>query len=97
MRRFIAANLELLRDPRNAVGSWFNEADGQTYLDVSSAVADREQAIQLAGRYNQIAIFDLHRAEAIETGGTGEPVFDLPPVSERLPPLSRTRRRRGRR
>jgi hypothetical protein len=82
---FVAQNQDLLRDPRNAIGTWYNGDDDVTYLDVSTTLPDREQAISLGRQYNQIAIYDLLRDEEIETGGTGEPLADAPPEMLRLP------------
>jgi hypothetical protein len=93
---FVTANLDLLRDPRNCIGTWYNEADNITYLDISAVLPDREDAIALSRRYNQIAAFDLARLQVIETGGTGAPIVDLPPLTERLPKLRQTRRSRPR-
>jgi hypothetical protein len=85
LQAFLALNQDLLRDPRNAVGTWYNEEENTTYLDVSATLPDREQAILLAQQYNQIAIYDLLQKEEIETGGTGEPLLDAPPELQRLP------------
>jgi hypothetical protein len=87
LHRFILDNLDLLRDPRVSVGTWFNADNGLTYLDVSATVPERAQAIQLARQYNQIAIFDLFSFEEIETGGTGTKMDNLPPADRRLPAL----------
>lgn len=97
LERFLLDNLDLLQDPRNNAGTWFNEADGNTYLDVSSTLPSRQQAIQLARRYNQIGVFDLRTSEVIETGGTGELIPNLPPPAQRLPELRMMTRRRRRR
>ena len=86
LRSFIAANHHLLADPRNAVGTWFNEEDGNTYLDISTLSAHRDSAVELGERYNQIAIFDLATAQVIALAGTGVPPLDLPPIEQRLPP-----------
>jgi hypothetical protein len=91
---FVDANMDLLRDPRNSVGTWFNEMNGLTYLDVSATLPSMEEAITLGRRYNQVAIFDLQRLEEMEIGGTGEEVPDLPPITQRLPALPGQRRRR---
>jgi hypothetical protein len=84
VRAFILGNLDLLNDPRNSVGTWLNRANGLTYLDVSATLPDREQAVELGERYNQIAIFDLERLEEVAIGGTGEEIPNLPPPAERL-------------
>jgi hypothetical protein len=85
LRSFLAQNQDLLRDPRIAIGTWYNEDDDTTYLDVTAMLSEREQAISLGQQYNQIAIYDLLRDEEINTGGTGEPLLDVPPEMHRLP------------
>jgi hypothetical protein len=87
VRRFILDNDDLLGDPRNNVGTWYNESDDTTYLDISTALPDRDEAVAIGRQYNQIAIFDLSALQALDIGGTGEPVTDLPAVAERVPPL----------
>jgi hypothetical protein len=86
IRQFIADHLTLLADPRNNVGTWFNDEDGYTYLDVSTALPDRAQAIALGHQYNQMGVFDLSQMTMIELGGSGEPPASLPPIDQRLPP-----------
>jgi hypothetical protein len=85
LQAFIVQGQGLLNDPRIAVGIWYNEEDDLTCLDVTAILPNRDQAIELARRYNQIAIYDLLRGEEILTGGTGDPVPDAPPEMERLP------------
>lgn len=92
LQMFIAGNLDLLSDPRAAVGTWFNDVDGNTYIDVSAVLQDKEQAIELGERYNQIAIWDLKNALSIATCDTtevnhncGQPIDNLPSPLERLP------------
>lgn len=93
LRGFIQANADLLGDPRNSIGTWYNALADETYLDISTAFPHLQEAFTIAIRYNQIAIFDLHRQQEIETGGTGEPVDDLPSGTERLPAPARVHRR----
>lgn len=87
MTAFLADNDDLLGDPRNNVGLWYAPSRDTTFVDVSAALPDRDDAIVLGERYNQIAVFDLARFEEIETGGTGLPPSDAPPAPDRLPPL----------
>jgi hypothetical protein len=91
VRRFVLDNQDILVDPRNTMGTWFNEEDGDTYLDVSTVIQSRREARALGRRYNQIAIFDLLTRNAIETGASGGLPTDIPPVSDRLPPLRQPR------
>lgn len=86
---FVIQNQDLLADPRTAIGTWYNEEDDTTYLDVTAVLPDREQAVALGRQYNQIAIYDLLRGEEIATGGTGEPLPEAPPQPYRLPDLRR--------
>jgi hypothetical protein len=89
LQRFIQRNRDLLDDPRCAIGTWYNEDDGLTYLDITATLRDRREALDLALRYNQIAIFDLNHLEVPDTEGTGEPPQDVPPARERLPSITR--------
>lgn len=89
LRRFLRDNDDLLQDPRNCIGTWYVRETQQTVLDVSAVFSDPAAAEELGRQYNQIAIFDLHAAEEIDTGGTGEELASWPPEAERLPPLKR--------
>lgn len=87
--KYIRANDDLLSDPRNALGTWFNNEDGNTYLDISVLVPRMQDALQLARKHGQIAIFDLRTGTNIPLG---HPLFDvaqqynaevgLPPIQE---------------
>jgi hypothetical protein len=98
VRRFVLDNRELLAYPRNNVGTLYTEDDGLSFLDVSTALPGRGEAVRLGERYNQIAVYDLARGETIEIGGTGAPPPHIPPIAERLPRFrgstQRSRRRR---
>jgi hypothetical protein len=87
LAQFAAQHLALLADPRNNLGTWYNADEGRTHVDVSTALADRELALEFGRRYNQAGIFDLMRLEFIEVGGSGEPPPNLPPLHQRLPAL----------
>jgi hypothetical protein len=69
LQAFLAQNQDLLRDPRITIGTWYNEEDDTTYLDVTATLPDKEQAIALGRQCNQIAIYDLLHGEEIDTGG----------------------------
>jgi hypothetical protein len=89
LRAFIEANRSLLSDPRLCIGTWYQEDENITFIDVVAVLPDREAALALGRHYNQIAVYDLAADEEIETGGTGEWIFaDLPP-EQRLPKLER--------
>lgn len=93
----IASSQQLLSDPRNSVGLWYDEEDGNTYLEVTATLphqdeTDRQEAIELGQRYNQIGMYDLQAREYLPLGGTGVLPKDAPPVQERLPRLERGRK-----
>jgi len=73
LNAYIRAKREVLQSTkyRNAIGTWFNEKDGYTYLDISRIVPT-ETAMALAKEFNQIAYFDLELMEDVKTGGTGK-------------------------
>ncbi len=89
VRAYIEANEDLLRDPRCCVGTWYDPEAGETYLDVAVVLPNKREVILLAKRYNQIGMFDLFRMEYLPIGGSGKPMPDLPPETERLPALRR--------
>ncbi|MCL5265488.1 MAG: hypothetical protein M1343_09920 [Chloroflexi bacterium] len=87
LRAFIEENLDLLRDPRNSVGTWFDTDEDLTYLDVSATLSDKQLTIRLGKKYDQIGIYDLESDTVIDTGGTGEPPPQMASPEKRLPPL----------
>jgi len=80
-------NKKLLKDPRVCVGSWFNSSDGKSYLDINVVLADKDEAIALGRKYNQISIFNLATFQETATGGNGKPIEGLPKPIKRLPKL----------
>lgn len=90
---FALQNSDLLRDPRNCIGTWYDEDYDVTYLDVTAVVTEKPEALMLGARYNQVGIYDLAGAVEIPTGGTGNVPEDAPTDTERLPPLTRRRRK----
>jgi SPP1 gp7 family putative phage head morphogenesis protein len=85
---YIRRYLNLLLDPRNNVGTWYNEADGFTYLDISITLPDRALAEKVGREFNQIAIFDLKNFDEINVGGMGD---GLPEEMKAIPAPERLR------
>ena len=85
LTEFIERNYDLFKDPRVCLGTWYNEADGNTYIDINVVMADKEKAVALGKKYNQISIFNLETFEETPTGGDGTPIENLPEPKERLP------------
>jgi hypothetical protein len=63
---FVQKNQDLLQDPKNSIGTWFNHGDGKTYLDVSATTPDLNEAIALGKQHKQLAIFDLAKLQEID-------------------------------
>jgi len=87
LEQFVADNRDLLADPRNTVGTYYDEETGNTAVNVSSVLPDRELALALARQHNQQFVFDLGAMTSIPVGGTGQHPADLPPLPQRLPTL----------
>lgn len=56
---------DVLRNPRAHLGAWFDSESRKWYLDVSYVIENREEAIRLARRSKQIAIWDLANSEEV--------------------------------
>lgn len=95
LRAFIEENQDLLADPRNSVGTWFDADEGLTYVDVSATLPGRQLTIRLAKKYNQIGVYDLESGVVIDTGGTGKSSAKMVVAEKRLPPLIPKRRPEG--
>jgi hypothetical protein len=65
VRNYILDNRELLSDRRNSFGTWVDYETKKVYLDVSRTISDRDVALAIAKRNNQLAIFDLKKCEEI--------------------------------
>jgi hypothetical protein len=69
--QYMKSNKADLATGKNYLGLWHNKADGQVYLDVSENIQDRERAISVGVKRDQISIWDVANFAEIETGGTG--------------------------
>jgi SAM-dependent methyltransferase len=72
LRNYINQNMDVLQNPENNFGTWFNPADGKTYLDVSRTVDTLEEAMALARQHNQKAIYDHANFQMIDVPPSGE-------------------------
>jgi hypothetical protein len=59
---------EALTKPGAKLGMWYNEKDGNVYLDVSQVEDTREKALDLGRSHQQIAIWDLNEGHEVKTG-----------------------------
>jgi len=87
LQSYIREHMDLLNRRNIVIGTWYNERDGRTYIDISAIISDENFAIELGKRYNQIAIFNLEDAREVFTGGTGENISSLPSIEKRLKEL----------
>src|SRR5690606_5558071 len=78
IEEFIRKHWRLLQQPENSIGTWYNEADGKTYLDISRTVPSVDKALELGKKHRQIAIFDLNRFEEIPVEGGAQSPLPLP-------------------
>lgn len=65
LRDFITKNIDLLKDPTNSIGTWWDKDANEFVLDISKTIPDREAALALGKQFKQKAIFDLHKMEEI--------------------------------
>lgn len=47
------------------IGTWWNEQDGNSYIDLSINVRDKGTALQIAATNKQIAIYDVKNRQSI--------------------------------
>jgi hypothetical protein len=62
---YAKANLDLLLKPNHACGTWFNDYDLVHIADVVICIPDRDVALELGRRFDQLAIFDLEARREI--------------------------------
>jgi hypothetical protein len=74
--KYAKENWKLLRDQENFVGTWYNEDDGNTYLDVSIFRENYDDAVNIAKKHNQLAIFNLETGEEIVISDENSGEFD---------------------
>lgn len=71
IQSFMDKNKDLLAEPDNYLGTWFDSESGNISLDISKNFSDKAKAIKFAEDHNEKAIWDVANMENINTGGTG--------------------------
>jgi hypothetical protein len=61
-----------LNKPAAHLGWWTDKEKGETYLDVSQNIKNRNAAVRTGQSRNQRAIYDVRKGRDIATGGTGK-------------------------
>ena len=69
---FALANVNHLLKPGHAMGTWFNDYELMHVLDVVVCLSDRDEALDLAKRYRQLAIYDLQSRREIPVSRPSE-------------------------
>ncbi len=71
IRDFMDQHHEMLSQQGNFLGGWHDPDSGKIFLDISTNVQDRAEAIALGQKNNQISIYDVENGTTVDTGGTG--------------------------
>lgn len=58
----------LKKEPRAHVGGWRDPVSGKVFFDVSIVTKNKSEAMALAKKHNQLAIYDLKHGKTINTG-----------------------------
>lgn len=71
LKKVVSDNLHLLRNPKFALGTWYNCEDNSVYVDIVDLYKDRAKAHEAGVRLNEIGYYDLKAREFVPTGGDG--------------------------
>ena len=71
IKNFMEKNKDVLSDPDNYLGTWYDTESGNISLDISRNFSDKKAAIKYASEHNEKAIWDVKNMTEIPTGGTG--------------------------
>lgn len=63
IKSLVKNNFSLLKNSKNYLGTWIDE--GKVYIDISSNFKDRNEALQVAEKSNQIEIYDINNNTSI--------------------------------
>lgn len=71
IKSFMEKNKDVLSDPDNYLGTWYDTSTGNISLDISRNFKSKSAAIKFATEHNEKAIWDVKNMAEISTGGTG--------------------------
>lgn len=71
IKDFMEKNKDVLSDPDNYLGTWYDTSSGNISLDISRNFSSKSEAIKYASEHNEKAIWDVKNMTEIPTGGTG--------------------------
>lgn len=67
---FEAAHADELGVPGRQMGTWYNEAEDKTYLDVVQIAKTQDEALELGREHGEIAVYNLETGEEIQVDPT---------------------------
>lgn len=62
---YVVSHADALALPGSVFGGWKDPTDGRVYLDVSTLVTDRSEALTLARVNDQLAVFDFSTGQSV--------------------------------
>lgn len=71
IKSFMEKNKDVLADPDNYLGTWYDTSTGNISLDISRNFKSKSEAVKFATEHNEKAIWDVKNMTEISTGGTG--------------------------
>lgn len=71
IKSFMDKNKDVLSDPDNYLGTWYDTSTGNISLDISRNFKSKSEAVKFATEHNEKAIWDVKNMAEISTGGTG--------------------------
>ena len=71
IQKFMDKNKDVLSDPDNYLGTWYDTESGNISLDISRNFKNKDEAISYGREHNEKAIWDVKNMTEISTGGTG--------------------------
>lgn len=71
IKSFMEKNADVLSDPDNYLGTWYDTSTGNISLDISRNFKSKSAAVKFATEHNEKAIWDVKNMAEISTGGTG--------------------------
>lgn len=80
---FEAKYAEELGTPGRQMGTWYNEEEDKTYLDVVQIAQTQDEALELGEKHGEIAVYNLETGEEIQVDPTKRPA---PKASQQIHP-----------
>lgn len=62
---YVTRHADALAREGSVFGGWKDPADGRVYLDVSTLVSNRDDALALARQHDQLAVFDFAAGQSV--------------------------------